>query len=77
MQQIDESLKRPQADHLDVLQFHETIRFDDPNRFFAPDGAHEALVAAKQAGKARFVRFTGHKDPHIHLYMLELAQKDG
>ncbi len=77
MQQIDESLKRLQTDHLDVLQFHETIRFDDPDRFFAPDGAHEALVAAKQAGKTRFIGFTGHKDPHIHLYMLELAEKNG
>jgi aryl-alcohol dehydrogenase-like predicted oxidoreductase len=74
-QQIDESLKRLQTDHLDLLQFHETIRFDDPDRFFAPDGAHEALTAAKQAGKTRFIGFTGHKDPHIHLYMLELARK--
>jgi len=75
MKQIDESLKRLQTDHLDLLQFHETIRFDDPDRFFAPDGAHEALTAARQSGKARFVGFTGHKDPHIHLYMLEMAQK--
>ncbi len=74
-QQIDESLKRLQTDHVDLLQFHETIRFDDPDRFFAPGGAHEALVAAKQAGKTRFIGFTGHKDPHIHLYMLELARK--
>jgi predicted aldo/keto reductase-like oxidoreductase len=70
-------LKRLQTDHLDLLQFHETIRFDDPDRFFAPDGAHEALTAAKQSGKTRFTGFTGHKDPHIHLYMLELAQKNG
>jgi aryl-alcohol dehydrogenase-like predicted oxidoreductase len=73
--QIDQSLQRLQTDHLDLLQFHETIRFDDPDRFFAPDGAAEALVAARKAGKTRFIGFTGHKDPHIHLYMLELARK--
>ncbi len=77
MKQIDESLKRLQTDHLDLLQFHETIRFDDPDRFFAPDGAQEALVEARTAGKTRFIGFTGHKDPHIHLYMLDLAQKHG
>lgn len=75
--QIDESLKRLQTDHLDLLQFHENIRFDDPDRFFAPGGAAEALVQAKKAGKTRFIGFTGHKDPHIHLYMLELARKNG
>jgi uncharacterized protein len=75
-QQIDESLKRLQTDHLDLLQFHENIRFDDPDRFFAPGGAAEALVAARKAGKTRFIGFTGHKDPHIHLYMLELARKN-
>ncbi len=74
--QIDESLKRLQTDHLDLLQFHENIRFDDPDRFFAVGGAAEALTAAKKAGKTRFVGFTGHKDPHIHLYMLELARKN-
>ena len=73
--QIDESLKRLQTDHLDLLQFHETIRFDDPDRFFAPGGAAEALVEARKAGKTRYIGFTGHKDPHIHLYMLELARK--
>ena len=72
--QIDESLKRLQTDHVDLLQFHETIRFDDPDRFFAPGGAAEALVAARKAGKTRYIGFTGHKDPHVHLYMLELAQ---
>jgi len=73
--QIDESLKRLQTDHVDLLQFHETIRFDDPDRFFAPGGAVEALTEARKAGKTRFIGFTGHKDPHIHLYMLELARK--
>lgn len=74
--QIDESLKRLQTDHVDLLQFHENIRFDDPDRFFAPGGAAEALVEARKAGKTRYIGFTGHKDPHIHLYMLELAQKN-
>jgi aryl-alcohol dehydrogenase-like predicted oxidoreductase len=75
-EQIDESLKRLKTDHVDLLQFHETIRFDDPDRFFAEGGAHEALTAAKKAGKTRFIGFTGHKDPHIHLYMLELARRN-
>jgi predicted aldo/keto reductase-like oxidoreductase len=74
-QQIDESLKRLKTDHVDLLQLHEVIRFDDPDRFFAEGGAHEALTAAKKAGKTRFVGFTGHKDPHVHLYMLELARR--
>jgi aryl-alcohol dehydrogenase-like predicted oxidoreductase len=73
--QIDESLRRLKTDHVDLLQFHETIRFEDVDRFFAEGGAVEALAAARKAGKTRFIGFTGHKDPHIHLYMLEVAQK--
>lgn len=75
-QQIDESLRRLQTDHVDLLQFHESIRFDDPDRFFAPGGAAEALTSAREAGKTRYIGFTGHKDPHVHLYMLELARKN-
>ena len=75
--QIDESLQRLKVDHLDLLQHHEVIRFDDPDRVFAEGGAMEAVVAAKQAGKVRFIGFTGHKDPRIHLYMLEVADKHG
>jgi predicted aldo/keto reductase-like oxidoreductase len=75
--QIDESLKRLKTDHVDLMQFHEVIRFDDPDRFFAPGGALEAFQAAKKAGKMRFLGFTGHKDPHIHLYMLEQADSHG
>ena len=71
--QIDESLRRLQTDHVDLMQFHENIRMDDPDRFFAKDGAVEAVVAAKKAGKIRYVGFTGHKDPSIHLRMLEVA----
>ena len=74
--QIDESLRRLQTDHLELLQFHENIRFDDPDRFFAPGGAAEALIASKKAGKTRYIGFTGHKDPHVHLYMLQLARKN-
>ena len=71
--QIDESLKRLQTDHVDLLQFHEIVRRTDPDPIFAPGGALAAVLAAKQAGKVRFIGFTGHKDPSIHLHMLALA----
>jgi uncharacterized protein len=73
--QIDESLKRLQTDHVDLLQFHEIIRYDDPDRIFSEAGAIEAALAAKKAGKTRYIGFTGHKDPHIHLYTLEVADR--
>ena len=73
--QINESLQRLQTDHLDLLQFHEIIRMDDPDRIFAAGGALEAVFEAKKAGKLRYIGFTGHKDPAIHLHMLELAAK--
>ena len=73
--QIEESLKRLQTDHVDLLQFHEVIRLDDPDRIFSEDGAMEAFQAAKKAGKARYIGFTGHKDPRIHLYTLEVADQ--
>jgi len=75
--QIDDSLKRLKVDYIDLLQHHEVIRYDDPDRIFNEGGAMEAVVAAKEAGKIRFIGFTGHKDPHIHLYMLEVARKHG
>jgi aryl-alcohol dehydrogenase-like predicted oxidoreductase len=71
--QIDESLRRLQTDHVDLMQLHEVIRFDDPDRFFAPGGALEAFLAARKAGKLRYIGFTGHKDPDIHLYMLKVS----
>jgi predicted aldo/keto reductase-like oxidoreductase len=71
--QIDESLKRLQSDHIDLMQFHEVIRMEDPDRIFAPGGAMEAMQAARQAGKVRYIGFTGHKDPLIHLRMLQIA----
>ncbi len=73
-QQIDESLSRLQTDHVDLMQFHEVIRLEDPDRIFAAGGAMEAMLAAKQAGKVRYIGFTGHKDPYVHLRMLETAK---
>lgn len=72
-QQIDESLMRLQSDRVDLMQFHEIIRLEDPDRIFAPGGAAEAVTEAKRAGKIRFVGFTGHKDPSVHMRMLEIA----
>jgi aryl-alcohol dehydrogenase-like predicted oxidoreductase len=75
--QLDESLKRLRTDRIDLVQLHEIIRFDDPDRIFAEDGAIDTLVAARKAGKVRFIGFTGHKDPRVHLYMLEVAKRKG
>lgn len=75
-QQIDESLQRLQTDHIDLLQHHEVLRMEDPDRIFAVGGAMEAVVAAQQAGKIRYIGFTGHKDPLVHLRMLEVAQQN-
>ena len=75
--QIDESLRRLETGHIDLLQHHEIIRFEDPDRIFAEGGAMEACLEAKAAGKIRFIGFTGHKDPQIHLYMLEVARRHG
>lgn len=72
-QQIDQSLQRLQTDHLDLLQIHEIIRMSDPDRVFGPHGTMEALLAARKAGKIRYIGFTGHKDPAIHLKMLHTA----
>ena len=70
-QQIDESLRRLQTDHIDLLQFHEVIRDTDPEHIFAAGGGMEAMLEAKKAGKVRYIGFTGHKSPDIHLKMLE------
>lgn len=74
--QIDESLKRLQTDRIDLLQHHEIIRMEDPDRIFAPGGAMEAFVAAQKAGKIRYIGFTGHKDPLVHLRMLAVAAQN-
>ena len=75
--QLDESLRRLQVDYLDLVQHHEVIRYEDPHRIFHEEGANAALVEAREAGKLRYIGFTGHKDPRIHLYMLEVAAAHG
>ena len=75
--QLNESLRRLQTDRIDLLQFHEVIRDSDPDRVFAQNGGMEAVLEAKKAGKVRFIGFTGHKSPDIHLKMLATASKHG
>ncbi|MEO6463769.1 MAG: aldo/keto reductase, partial [Candidatus Eisenbacteria bacterium] len=75
--QLDESLRRLQTDRIDLVQHHEVIRFEDPHRIFDEEGANAALLEARQAGKIRFIGFTGHKDPRVHLHTLEVAREHG
>src|SRR5437016_3591389 len=75
--QLDDSLTRLQTDHIDLIQYHEIIRLEDPDRIFAPGGAQEAMIEARKAGKIRYIGFTGHKDPMVHLRMLEIATRHG
>ena len=75
--QLDESLRRLGTDCVDLVQHHEILRFEDPHRIFDEEGAHAALVEARAAGKLRYVGFTGHKDPRIHLYTLDVAREHG
>jgi aryl-alcohol dehydrogenase-like predicted oxidoreductase len=75
--QLEESMNRLLTDRLDLVQFHENIRPDDADRIFAPGGALEAAVAARDAGKVRYIGFTGHKDPAYHVHMLDLAERNG
>jgi predicted aldo/keto reductase-like oxidoreductase len=75
--QLDESLRRLRTDMIDLVQHHEVVRFEDPDRMFDEEGAHAALLEARAAGKLRYLGFTGHKDPHIHLYTLEVARTHG
>ncbi len=76
-QQLEDSLRRLQTDHIDLVQIHEVIRMNDPERIFASGGSMETLMKAKQAGKLRYIGFTGHKSPEIHLHMIETAVKHG
>lgn len=75
--QLDDSLRRLQVDQIDLVQHHEVIRYEDLDRIFAESGANAALLEARSAGKVRYIGFTGHKDPHIHLRMLEVAAANG
>lgn len=75
--QLDESLRRLGVDTIDLVQHHEVIRYEDPHRIFDEEGANAALVEARKAGKIRFIGFTGHKDPHIHLHTLAIARDNG
>src|SRR6202000_3331003 len=70
MKQLEESLRRLKTDHLDLWQIHEVVYYNDPDMIFAPNGAAEALLEAKKPRKVRFIGFTGHKNPAIHLKML-------
>lgn len=72
-QQLEQSLQRLQTDHIDLLQFHEVIRESDPERIFGDNGGMAAVLEAKQQGKVRYIGFTGHKSPEIHLKMLNTA----
>jgi len=71
--QINESLQRLQTDRVDLMQFHEVIRDGDAARIFGPGGSMEAMLEAKKQGKVRYIGFTGHKSPDIHLKMLDTA----
>jgi aryl-alcohol dehydrogenase-like predicted oxidoreductase len=75
--QLETSLRRLQTDCIDLVQHHEVIRFEDPDRMFDEEGANRALEDARAAGKLRYIGFTGHKDPAIHLYTLEVARQHG
>jgi predicted aldo/keto reductase-like oxidoreductase len=77
LRQLDESLQRLQVDMIDLVQHHEILRFEDPHRIFHEEGANAALLEAKAAGKIRYIGFTGHKDPHIHLHMLKVGEEHG
>ena len=71
MEMLEQSLRRLQTDHLDLWQVHGVGWDNDPELFIRPNGAAEALGKAKEQGKVRFVGFTGHKDPAVHLKMME------
>ena len=76
--QIDESLARLQTDHLDLVQHHEILRFEDPDQVFEPfSGAMLAVQEAQKAGKVRYIGFTGHKNPLVHMQMLNVAAENG
>ena len=75
--QLEESLRRLQTECIDLIQHHEILRYEDPHRIFDEEGANAVLIEARKAGKVRYIGFTGHKDPRIHLHMLEVAREHG
>jgi aryl-alcohol dehydrogenase-like predicted oxidoreductase len=75
--QLNESLQRLQVEQIDLVQHHEVIRYEDPHRIFDEEGANAAFLEAREAGKLRYIGFTGHKDPQVHLHMLEVAATSG
>jgi predicted aldo/keto reductase-like oxidoreductase len=75
--QLEQSMGRLNTEIIDLVQFHEILRFEDPDRIFADDGAIHAAITARKAGKIRYIGFTGHKDPQIHLRMFEIAAEHG
>jgi uncharacterized protein len=75
--QLEECLRRLQTETIDLLQFHEIIRMEDADRIFARGGALEAILDARKAGKVRFIGFTGHKSPAVHLRMLQTSLEHG
>jgi aryl-alcohol dehydrogenase-like predicted oxidoreductase len=77
LKQLDECLRRLQVETIDLLQFHEIIRPEDATRIFAPGGGLETIVKAREAGKLRYIGFTGHKSPEVHLLMLRTASENG
>ena len=77
VKQLDECLRRLQVETIDLLQFHEVIRLEDAGRIFAPGGGMEAVLKAREAGKLRYIGFTGHKSPEVHLQMLRTASENG
>jgi aryl-alcohol dehydrogenase-like predicted oxidoreductase len=77
MRQLEDSLRRLETVCIDLVQHHEVIRYEDPHRIFDEEGAHAALVDAQAQGKLRYIGFTGHKDPHIHLHTLAVARDHG
>lgn len=73
--QLEQSMGRLQVETIDLVQFHECLRMEDPDRIFKEGGALDAAIAARKAGKIRYIGFTGHKDPAIHLRMLAMAKE--
>ncbi len=76
-QQLEQSLQRLKTDHIDLVQIHEVIRMGDPEQAFQPGYVVDVLKQAQKEGKLRYIGFTGHKSPEIHLHMIETADKHG